>query len=67
MLLSEGINAQLSVPSKNFKNLKSQTWMNIVFLKNVRLNVAVEHDNFSFLKLKVKIRKNIVADGLEKK
>lgn len=61
---SEGINAQLSVPSKNFKTFKSDL-DNIIFLKNIRLNVAIEHDNFSFLKLKVKIRKNIVADGLK--
>ena len=63
-IASEGINAQLSVPSKNFKTFKSDL-DNIIFLKNIRLNVAIEHDNFSFLKLKVKIRKNIVADGLK--
>jgi UPF0176 protein len=28
--------------------------------------VAVEQDDFSFLKLKVKVRQNIVADGLPK-
>ena len=37
----------------------------ILFLKNIRLNVAVEQDNKSFLKLKIKVRKKIVADGLE--
>ncbi|MDB9713503.1 rhodanese-related sulfurtransferase, partial [Flavobacteriaceae bacterium] len=31
---------------------------------NVRLNIAIEQDNFSFLKLKVKVRHKIVADGL---
>ena len=36
----------------------------ISFLKGVRLNIAIEHDMFSFLKLKVKIRKKIVSDGL---
>ena len=36
----------------------------ISFLKDIRLNVAVEHDNKSFLKLKVKVRNKIVADGL---
>ena len=63
-IASEGINAQLSVPSKYFENLKN-TLDEVDFLKGVRLNVAVEQDNFSFLKLKVKIRKNIVADGLK--
>ena len=37
----------------------------IVFLKNVRLNIAIEHSNYAFLKLKVKVRKKIVADGLD--
>lgn len=60
---SEGINAQLSVPAKNFKIFKSHL-DSITFLENVRLNVAVEQDNKSFLKLKVKVRNKIVADGL---
>ena len=59
----EGINAQLSVTSENFYALKNQL-DSISFLKNIRLNVAIEHDNKSFLKLKVKIRNKIVADGL---
>ena len=61
----EGINAQLSVPSKYFETFK-KTLDEIDFLKGVRLNVAIQQDNFSFLKLKVKIRNNIVADGLKK-
>ena len=28
------------------------------------MNIALEHDNFAFLKLKVKVRNKIVADGL---
>ena len=59
----EGINAQLSVPSENFYALKEQL-DRISFLKDIRLNVAIEHDNKSFLKLKVKVRNKIVADGL---
>ena len=59
----EGINAQLSVTSENFYALKDQL-DSISFLKNIRLNVAIEHNNKSFLKLKVKIRNKIVADGL---
>ena len=62
-IASEGINAQLSVPSQNFKAFKTKL-DTVEFLKEIRLNVAVEQDNFSFLKLKVKVRKNIVADGL---
>ena len=62
----EGINAQLSVPADNFERFKSHL-DGILFLENVRLNIAIEHDNFSFLKLKVKVRDKIVADGLNDK
>ncbi len=59
----EGINAQLSVPAPNFEAFKKHL-DSISFLENVRLNIAIEQDNKSFLKLKVKVRKKIVADGL---
>jgi UPF0176 protein len=59
----EGINAQLSVASENLYALKEQL-DTIDFLKDIRLNVAIEQHNKSFLKLKVKVRKKIVADGL---
>jgi UPF0176 protein len=62
-IASEGINAQLSMPSQNLTEFKTKL-DSINFLKEIRLNVAVEHDDFSFLKLKVKIRNKIVADGL---
>lgn len=60
----EGINAQLSVPADNFIDFKAHL-DSITFLKDVRLNIAIEQDNKSFLKLKVKVRKKIVADGLD--
>lgn len=59
----EGINAQLSVPAQNFGAFKIFL-DRIYFLENVRLNIAIEHDAKSFLKLKVKVRHKIVADGL---
>lgn len=59
----EGINAQLSVPSEHFEAFKKHI-DSISFLQNVRLNIAVEQDNFSFLKLKIKVRDKILADGL---
>ena len=43
----EGINAQISVPAEHFLELKTQL-DSISFLKDIRLNVAVEHDNKSF-------------------
>jgi len=60
---NEGINAQLSVPAVNFDAFKAHL-DSISFLKGVRLNIAIEQDNKSFLKLKVKVRKKILADGL---
>lgn len=59
----EGINAQLSVPAKKFEAFKTHL-DSISFLNGVRLNIAIEQDNKSFLKLKVKVRHKIVADGL---
>ncbi len=59
----EGINAQLSVPAHNFTVFKAFL-DGIFFLENVRLNIAIEHNLKSFLKLKVKVRDKIVADGL---
>ena len=62
-IANEGINAQLSVPADYFQQFKLHL-ETITFLEKVRLNIAVEHDNFAFLKLKVKVRNKIVADGL---
>ena len=59
----EGINAQLSVPTINM-NVFSQHLKSISFLKNVRLNIALSHEIKSFLKLTIKVRDKIVADGL---
>ena len=59
----EGINAQLSVPAKRFNEFK-EALDNIDFLNGVRLNIAVEQDDKSFLKLTIKVRNKIVADGL---
>ncbi len=62
----EGINAQMSVPAKRFHDFKNFL-DHIDFLEDVRLNIAREQDNKSFLKLKVKVRHKIVADGLHDK
>ena len=59
----EGINGQLSVPAPRFEEFKSFL-DSIDFLQDIRLNIAVEQDNQSFLKLTVKVRDKIVADGL---
>ncbi len=59
----EGINAQLSLPANNLEKFRSflDTYP---FMKGIRLNVAIEQDNKSFLKLTIKVRDKIVADGL---
>ena len=60
----EGINAQLSVPAPRFEAFKAHL-DSIDFLEGIRLNIAVEQDLKSFLKLTIKVRDKIVADGLE--
>lgn len=59
----EGINAQMSIPADQFDDFKN-TLEAYDFMKGIRLNVAIEQDNHSFLKLTIKVRHKIVADGL---
>ena len=59
----EGINAQMSVPADHFEAFRD-TLEVYDFMKGIRLNVAVDQDNHSFLKLTIKVRNKIVADGL---
>ncbi len=60
----EGINAQLSVPADHFYTFKD-TLEVYDFMQGIRLNVAREQDDYSFLKLTIKVRHKIVADGLD--
>ncbi len=60
----EGINAQVSVPEKNFEGFKNYL-DSFTFLKNLRLNVAVDDNGKSFWFLKIKVKEKIVADGIE--
>ncbi len=59
----EGINAQLSLPADHFYEFRD-TLEAYDFMKGIRLNIAVEQDDLSFLKLTIKVRDKIVADGL---
>ena len=59
----EGINAQMSIPADELENFR-KTLDAYEFMKGIRLNVAVEQDDHSFLKLTIKVRHKIVADGL---
>ena len=59
----EGINAQMSIPADQLENFR-ETLEVYDFMRGIRLNVAVEQDDHSFLKLTIKVRPKIVADGL---
>ncbi len=61
---NEGINAQISVPTEHLDQFKS-ILNDINFLKGIRLNFAIEDDGKSFFKLIIKVRKKIVADGID--
>lgn len=58
----EGINAQISVPEPQFEAFKALLNTHAE-LKDMYLNIAVENEE-SFYKLKIKIREQIVTDGL---
>ncbi len=59
----EGVNAQISVPKEQYHNMV-QMLDDTDFLKGIRLNIAIEDDGRSFIKLVIKVRDKIVADGL---
>jgi len=61
---AEGINGQISVPEAQFETFKQQLYA-FDFLNGIRLNIAVESHSKSFLKLIVRLRDKIVADGLQ--
>jgi UPF0176 protein len=63
-LAHEGINAQLSVPSHRFGAFRKAIDARIEFA-NVPFKIAVEDDGRSFLKLTLKVRQKLVADGLQ--
>jgi UPF0176 protein len=63
-LASEGINAQISVPILNFEPLRNLLYQ-VEALNGLRLNVAVDDDGKSFYVLDIKVRKKIVADGID--
>ncbi|HEY9007248.1 oxygen-dependent tRNA uridine(34) hydroxylase TrhO [Ohtaekwangia sp.] len=63
-IANEGINAQISVPENNLETFRSKLY-SIDWLHGVRLNIAVQDDGRSFFKLKILVRKKIVADGLD--
>ncbi len=63
-LAHEGINAQFSCPEPNWKEFV-ESLNDYDYLKDVPLKIAVEDDGKSFLKLTIKVRKKILADGMD--
>jgi UPF0176 protein len=61
----EGINAQLGIPIAHFEQFRQELY-EIDFLDGIRLNIAVDESQAEhpFLKLKIKVRDKILADGL---
>ncbi len=59
----EGINAQLSVPAHHMEQFRKAVDARPEF-SDVPFKVAVEDDGKSFLKLTIKVRPKLVADGL---
>lgn len=63
-LAEEGINAQISVPAANFEAFRNCLYA-YEPLNGLRLNIAVDDDGKSFYVLDIKVRKKIVADGID--
>ncbi len=59
----EGINAQMNVPEHNWDKFVEGI-QNDKYLRDIPFKTAVEDDGKSFLKLQIKVRNKIVADGL---
>ena len=62
-IAEEGINAQLSVPEHNWEDFVKNINAFSNF-KEIPFKIAVEDDGKSFFKLTIKIRNQIVSDGL---
>lgn len=64
-IAQEGINAQVSVPQNHFEAFKTTLFAADPELHGIRLNIAVDDDGKSFWVLRMKVRKQIVADGID--
>ncbi|MGK2848604.1 MAG: rhodanese-related sulfurtransferase [Minisyncoccota bacterium] len=60
---NEGINAQMSVPEPNLENFQKLLYARPMFA-DVPFKFGVEQHNDAFWKLTIKVRRQIVADGL---
>jgi UPF0176 protein len=62
-LAEEGVNAQISIPEPNWNDFISLLGTYAEFT-DMPFKIAVEEPDMSFLKLAIKVKKQIVADGL---
>lgn len=60
----EGINAQMNVPEHHWAQFAEELY-ELPEFNDIPFKIAVEDDGKSFLKLTVKVREKIVADGLD--
>lgn len=63
-LAQEGINAQVSIPEPERERFK-QSLENRGAFQGMPLREALEHRNDAFLKLRIKVRGKLVADGMK--
>lgn len=63
-LAYEGVNAQMSIPEANYNNFIAYLNSYQEF-RDMPIKAGVEDDGKSFYKLAIKVRKKIVADGLD--
>lgn len=63
-LAQEGINAQISVPTRHIDRFRQTLYGFDPALNGLRLNIALDDDGKSFWVLRMKVRPRIVADGI---
>ncbi|MBF25140.1 MAG: hypothetical protein CMP49_01285 [Flavobacteriales bacterium] len=63
-IAKEGVNAQLSCPKPNWNKFINSVH-SVKGFDNIPFKIAIEENRISFLKLTIKVKKQIVADGLE--
>lgn len=61
----EGINAQVSVPASKFATFTALIRQFHPALNGLYMNIALENGDKSFWMLRIKVRKQIVADGID--
>ncbi|CAD6507814.1 UPF0176 protein Spro_1886 [Candidatus Profftia tarda] len=61
----EGINAQISVPTRLYKTMTQLLYQARTDFYGLRMNIALDNTRQSFWVLRIKVRNRIVADGIK--